>query len=72
MLRPRKTIDAATTCAKLDKFQSALKREVDKAEADPFDDAMVAAVNGLVEVIKAETAALAEAEARVGKVARKV
>ena len=71
MLRPRKTIDAVTTCAKLDELQAAVRREVDRAEADPFDDAIVAAVAGLVDAMKSEADALAEVEARLGKATRR-
>ncbi|MGI3903855.1 MAG: hypothetical protein ACRYGP_28445 [Janthinobacterium lividum] len=56
---------------KLDDLLAALQREVEQAEADPFDDAMVAAVNGLVETMKAGWIALAEAEVRLGKATRR-
>ena len=64
MLRSRKTIDAAGTRAKLDDVVVTLRREADAAEADPFDEAMVAAVVGLADALKAEADALAEIEAR--------
>ena len=72
MLRPRKTIDAASTRARLDELQAAIRREAEGAEADPFDDAMVAAVLGAAEALKDDADALAEIEARLGRLARKV
>ena len=71
MLRPRKTVDAAGTRAKVDDVVAALKREALASDHDPFDDAMVAAVVGVAEAMKAETDALAHAEARIGRLARK-
>ena len=71
MLIPRKTIDAASTRAKLDELQAAVRREVEGSEADPFEDAMVAAVAGLADAMKAEANALAVVEAQMGKLARK-
>ena len=67
MPRPRKTIDAGGTVARLDGLRAAVRRE-----ADPFDDAMVAAVAGVAEALEAEADALAGFEARFGKVARRV
>ncbi len=71
MPRPRKTIDAGATRAKLDGFVGAVRREAEGAESDPFDDAMLAAVVGIAEAMKAEAGALAEVEARLGKLARR-
>lgn len=71
MLRPRKTIDAAGTRARLGELQAAIHREAEGAEADPFDDAMVAAVAGLAEALKAEADALAEVESQMGRLARR-
>ena len=71
MLRLHKTIDVDDTRARLDGLTSAVRREVESAEADPFDDAMVAAVVGLAEGLKGEAGALAELEARLGKLARR-
>ena len=70
MLRSRKTIDAASAHARLGDLQMALRREADGAEADPFDEAMIAAVLGAAEALKAETVALADVEAQFGKLAR--
>ena len=71
MLRPRTIIDPGAARSKLDNLAAAVRREDEGTEADPFDDAMVAAVVGLAEAMKAETDALADAEARVGRLARK-
>lgn len=72
MLRSRRTaIDAAGTAAKLDGLQAVVHREGEGAEADPFDDAMMAAVVGVAEALKAEADALVEIEARLGKLARR-
>ena len=70
MLRSRKTIDAAGTHTRLGNLQVAVRREADSAEADPFDEAMIAAVLGAAEALKAETVALADLEAQFGKLAR--
>ncbi len=70
MLRSRKTIDADGTRAQLGDLQVAVRREADSAEADPFDEAMIAAVLGAAEALKAETVALADLEALFGKLAR--
>ena len=49
----------------------AIRREADDAEADPFDEAMIAAVLGAAQALKAESDALVEIEARLGKMARR-
>ena len=70
MPRFRKAIDAAGTRAQLGDLQVAVRREANGAEADPFDEAMIAAVLGVAEMMKAETVALADLEAQFGKLAR--
>ena len=70
MLKSRKTIDAAGTQATLDDVVVTLRREADAAEADPFDQAMIAAVLGAAEALKAAADALAELEMHLGKLAR--
>ena len=70
MLRPRKTTYAAGTSAKLDDLMAEVRREAERAEADPFDGAMVAAMAGVAEAMKAEADALAEIETWLGKLAR--
>ena len=70
MLRPRKTADAARISLKLIELQAALQREAVNAESDPFDDALVAAVAGLVETMKVEGAAMEEARKRIVRLAR--
>ena len=72
MLRPRKTIDDADTRARLDGLQDAVRREAEGAEADPFDAAMVAAVTGALDALKAEAGVLAEAEAWMARTSKKV
>ncbi len=71
MLTPRKTIDADATRAKLDDLAQSVRREADAADADPFDEAMVAAVIGIAEAMKAEAGALADLDARLGRLARR-
>ncbi len=71
MPRTRKTIDAVGTRARLGDLQVAVRREAESAEADPFDEAMVAAVIGLADALKAEADALAEMEARLRMLARR-
>ncbi len=71
MFRSGKTIDAAAHRAKLDDLQVAIRREANGAEADPFDEAMIAAVLGVAEMMKAESVTLAAVEVRQGKLARR-
>ena len=71
MLTPRKTIDASSIRAKLDDLAQTVQREADAADADPFDEAMVASVIGIAEAMKAEAGTLAELEARHGRLARR-
>ena len=71
MLRPRNTVDAAGKRARLDELVANLRREALASDCDPFDDAMVAAVVGVAEAMKAETDALADAEVWLGLLARK-
>ncbi len=71
MPRSRTIVDAADTSARLDRLAAAVKSEADGAESDPFDDAMVAAVVGIAEAMQADGTALAELEARLGRLARR-
>ncbi len=71
MPRSNPTMDAASTRAKLDRFAAAVRREAEGAEADPFDSAMAAALDGSAEVLKAEADAFAELKARLGRLARR-
>ena len=71
MLRSRKMLDAAGTRAKLDELVANLRRQALASDHDPFDDAMVAAVIGAADAMKAETDALAHTEARLDRLARK-
>lgn len=71
MLRPRKTIDPVAAVAKLDDLASVLRREADRAEVDPYDEALLGAVFGLIETSKAETVAFGKIETQFGKLARR-
>lgn len=71
MPRLRTRIDPAAARAKLDEAVAAVRREAEGTEGDPFDEAIVAAVAGLAEELKAEAGALAEIEARLARAARK-
>ncbi len=46
-----------------------VRRKAESAEADPFDEAMIAAVLGVAEMMKAEADALAAVAVRQGKLA---
>ncbi len=46
MLRPRESIEAVATLAKLHGLVDPVRREAEGAESDPFGDAMLAAVAG--------------------------
>ncbi len=70
MLRSRKTIDADGVRARLNELQVAVRREAVGTEADPFDAAMVAAVVGLADAMKAEADAFAEIEVRLARITR--
>ena len=71
MMTQRKTIDPKATRIRLDEIGAAVRREAESAEADPFDEAMVAAVLGVAEAMKGEAAALSEVEDHLGKLVRK-
>ena len=71
MLRPRRTIDAKSTARTLDDLAGTLRREAEHSDLDPYDEAMLGAVLGLMEATKAQVTAVAEVEARLGKVARR-
>ena len=70
MLRSHKTTDADGVRGRLNELQAAVRREADSAEADPFDEAMIAAVLGAAEALKAAADALAELGMHLGKLAR--
>lgn len=71
MLRLRKTIDPDATRAKLDALAGALQAAAEGAEPDPFDDAMLSAIFGLVELWRTHARVLADLEAQTGKLARR-
>ena len=69
MLKP-KPLDVSSELLSLDGLVAALRHETEKADADPFDDALVAAVVGAAEAMKAEGAALEAARKRIVRLAR--
>ena len=71
MPRPKKTIDPEAIRAALDGLATRLQHVAETDEADPFDDAMLSAIFGLVELSKAQAATLATLEAAGIKLARK-
>ena len=71
MLRPRKMIDPVAVVAKLDDLTNILRREADRAEVDPYDEALLGAVFGLIETSKVETVAFGKIETQFGKLARR-
>ncbi|MGI3903061.1 MAG: hypothetical protein ACRYGP_30570 [Janthinobacterium lividum] len=64
MLKP-KPIDVTSELLKLDDLMATLRKETQNADSDPFDDALVAAVNGAADAMKTEGAALEAARKRV-------
>ena len=71
MLPPRRSPDLAADHARVDDLVTTLRREAVGAEADPFDDAMVAAVAGLAEVIKLQAGAMRDLQERARRLARR-
>ncbi|MGI3902343.1 MAG: hypothetical protein ACRYGP_02795 [Janthinobacterium lividum] len=69
MLKP-KPLDAASERLRLDELTAALRRETETADADPFDDALVAAVVGAADAMKAEGAAMEAVRKRIVRLAR--
>jgi hypothetical protein len=69
MLKP-KPLDLSTDLLRLDGLMASLRHETEKADADPFDDALVAAVVGAADAMKAEGAAMEEARKRIVRLAR--
>ena len=69
MLKP-KPLDVASELSKLDDLMASLRQETEKADADPFDDALVATVLGAADAMKAEAAAFEEARKRIVRLAR--
>ena len=53
MPRPRKTIDAGGTVARLDGLRAAVRRE-----ADPFDDAMFNAIHAMLQLSETHSVAV--------------
>ena len=71
MPRLRRTIDPDAIRAKLDTLAVALQSQAEGAEPDPFDDAMLSAIFGLVELSKTHAAVLADLEMQTSKLARR-
>ena len=69
MLKP-KSLDVASELLHLDGLMATLRHETEKADADPFDDALVAAVMGAADAMKAEGAAMEAARKRIVRLAR--
>ncbi|MGI3902549.1 MAG: hypothetical protein ACRYGP_16525 [Janthinobacterium lividum] len=70
MLKPKR-LDTASDLLRLDGLMASLRHETEKADSDPFDDALVAAVVGAAEAMKAEGAAMEEARKLIVRLARK-
>ena len=69
MLKPKR-LDVASELLHLDGLMASLRNETEKADADPFDDALVAAVVGVADAMKAEGAALEAARKRINSLAK--
>ena len=65
---PKKSID--DTGSRLDALATALQAQTDEVEADPFDDAMLAATFGLVELAKTHSDMLEQIRKTVSKMER--
>ena len=71
MPRPKTTIDPEAIRATLDELANRLQHVAENDEADPFDDAMLSAIFGLVELSKTQATMLASLESAGVKLARK-
>ena len=71
MPRPKKTIAPEATRTRLDALATHLQYVAEGGEADPFDDAMLSAIFGLVELSKTQATMLADLEAAAAKLERK-
>lgn len=71
MPRPKKTIDPEGVRTALDEMATRLQHVAESDEADPFDDAMLSAIFGLVELSKTQATKLAALEAAGAKLERK-
>ena len=69
MLKP-KPLNVASELLRLDDLMASLRTEFANADADPFDDALVAAVVGAADAMKVEGAALDAARKRITRLAR--
>ena len=66
-----RTSDAESTARTIDELAGTLQRKAEQSELDPYDEALLAAVLGLIEATKTQAAAVAGVEERLGKVARR-
>ena len=71
MPRPKKTIAPEAIRTRLDDLATRLQHVAEGDEADPFDDAMLGAIFGLVELSKTQARTLADLEATAVKLERK-
>ena len=71
MPRPKKTIDPEAARSALDGLANRLQQVAEGGEADPFDDAMLGAIFGLVELSKTQARELAALEAAGARLERK-
>lgn len=71
MPRPKTTIDPEAVRTALDDLATRLQQVAEGGEADPFDDAMLGAIFGLVELSKTQATMLASLESAGVKLARK-
>lgn len=69
MLKP-KPLDVASELLRLDSLMASVRKESTNADADPFDDAIVAAVVEVADAIKAEGTALDAARKRIIRMAK--
>ena len=70
MTTSKKLIDDTGSRLKLDALATALQAQTDDTEADPFDDAMLAATFGLVELFKTHSDMLEQIRKTVSKLER--
>ena len=70
MMIPR--TPASVQVPKIDGLAAAVRHEAQDAEADPFDDAMVAGVAGLAETMRAESVELVALRGLMVRLARQV
>jgi len=72
MLILRKPVDKEAGRMKLDTLTVGLQREAEGAEVDPFDEAILSATFGLIELSKTHSDALGQLQKSVNKLARRL